>query len=881
MINIKKITALVLAASLITSTALASVLGSETYSAVQIEVAKGTTYVNNVFVSDQSGVGKQTENYYIYEPNEGVKPAIVNDTYIYGKTKVSSMLKKIQNSGMYPLMVMNSDYFSLQTGVPMGHQVVDGVVVTKDAQGEDAIGFMEDGSAFMSWLTIDTTIEITKNADIAPTKTSTTAKVQSDDESEAAQEEEQEEEYTPTVGQVVTVDNINKYPQPYSIYMLTDKFSTTTQHKSANYNVIIGSLSGEMKLDEEVSGVVEKIIEADGPIDIPKGKIVLTVDKNVGAQKMDKMKLFRQGDEVCIKSTASGDKRWASCTNIQGSIGGRLIKDGQIMDIDQSAAPRSAVGIKKDGSIIFYTIDGRQTGHSYGVRLKTLAARLKELGCVDAINLDGGGSTCIAGVYPGATTGTVLNKPSDGAERSVATFFALINTREPSGKPEKLHLTPAGGNYLSGTTAHFSAKATDTNDHPIEFDEEIVFTSEGSTYASTDGVAKLLGNGKVKVSATGGGISGSATMTVFSTPDAITLYDLKKDKAIKNLDVKGGETIQLGASATVGSKKLISDNGCYDWSVEGNIGKIDSDGIFTATEAVSTGNIVVSAGNKTVKLPVTVNGDKYAGYTRMEFACSDNLITITLSNLDGVTVQKENISINLDGAKADFEYDEDVITVATEGNKTKKLTVAITNSEGNRSIKTYTATGEQYDNHFVDTTSHWASSTISYMSERGIVNGVKNDNGTYSFNPDMNMTRAEFAVMISNYMGINPDDYKVLTVPFTDADQLPTWADVQIKALYTMGIMNGKTQADGSISFDSKANVTRAEVVTVLGRILGESIETEPMNYSDINTVPSYASSGFATMVSMGVISGYDDGTLKPNKNITRAEAVKMIYGIY
>lgn len=156
-----------------------------------------------------------------------------------------------------------------------------------------------------------------------------------------------------------------------------------------------------MRLNEDVTGVVEEIVESDGPIAIPRGKIVLTVDKKVAAEKMDKMKLFAVGDKVTINNTAEGDPRWKECRYIQGSIGGRLIKNGEIQDVDQSAAPRSAVGIRKDGSIIFYTIDGRQAGHSYGVRLKSLAARLKELGCVDAINLDGGGSTCIAGVYPG------------------------------------------------------------------------------------------------------------------------------------------------------------------------------------------------------------------------------------------------------------------------------------------------------------------------------------------------------------------------------------------------------------------------------------------------------------------------------------------------
>ncbi|MBQ8525974.1 MAG: phosphodiester glycosidase family protein [Clostridia bacterium] len=843
MINIRKITAIVLAVSLITTTALASVLGSETYSATEIEVASGTTYINNVFVSDQSGVGKQTENYYVYKPNSGVVPVIVNDSYIFGKTTVSSMMKKIQAQGMYPLMVMNSDFFSFKTGVPMGHQVVDGIVMSKDSEGEDAIGIREDGTAFMSWLGISTTITINSQT-------------------------------------MVNVENINKYPQPYAIYMLTDKFSTTTQHETPNYNVIIGSVSGEMRLNEEVTGVVEQIVEADGPIEIPQGKIVLTVDNNVPGEKMNMMKQFKVGDQVTVLNSAQGDDRWTDCKYIQGSIGGRLIKDGEIQDIDEAAAPRSAVGITSDGSIIFYTIDGRQQGHSYGVRLKTLAGRLKELGCVDAINFDGGGSTCIAGVYPGTSSGNVLNSPSDGSERSVATFFALMNTRQPSGEPARLHLSPAGGNYLSGATEHFSVRATDTNDHPVDISSEITYSSEGSTYTSTDGTARIIGNGKVSVTASGGGISGSAYMTVFSTPDSINVYD-PSGNAVKSLNVNGGESVQLRAVSTVGSKELISDSGCYTWSAEGGIGDISSDGLFTATKAVASGNILVTAGNKTVSLPVSVEGDRYAGVTKMEFSHDSDAIRVKLVNLEGITVEKENISVSLDGAKTNFDYDGENVTVPVSDDMEKKLTVAVTNSAGERTIRIYTATGKEYDNYFVDTTSHWSRSVIAYMSNRGIVNGFKNSNGTFSFNPDKNMTRAEFAVMTANYMGIDPDDYNVLTVPFADAAQLPDWASVQIKTLYTMGIMNGKTYGDGTVRFDSTANVTRAEVVTVLTRILGESLDNQQMNYVDIGDVPAYAIDGFSTMVSMGVLSGYDDGTLKPNKNITRAEAVKLIYGIY
>ncbi len=841
--KIKKITAVLLAASLITTTALASVLGTETYSSVEVDVAQGTTYINNVFISDQSGVGKQTENYYEYKPNDGIKPVIVNDTYIYGKSTVSNMLGKIRSQGLYPIMMMNSDFFSFKTGVPMGHQIVDGVIATKDSSGEDALGINPDGSGFVSWLTISTTVKVGEN--------------------------------------IINVENINKYPQPYAIYMLTDKFSDTTRAEKPSYNVIIGSASGEMKLDSEVTGVVEEVMESDGAIPIPRGKIVLVVDKEIAAERMEQMKLFNVGDSVTITNSAAGDSRWAQCTYIQGSVGGRLIKDGQVQNVDEAAAPRSAVGIKSDGSIIFYTIDGRQTGYSYGVRLKTLSNRLLELGCVDAINFDGGGSTCIAGIYPGESDAQILNKPSEGKERSVATFFALMNTRAASGVPGKLHLKPYGGNYLSGATQQFSVSATDTNDYPVAFSGEVTYSSDGSSYTSTTGYAKLVGNGKVTVRAVSGDISGSSTVTVFTNPDTISIHDVKTGNAINSLAVNGGDSVQVFGAATVGSKRLISDNGCYKWDVTGDIGSINSDGIFTASKISGSGNITATAGNKAVSIPVTVTGDKYASVSGIDFSEDESNVYAKFTGDESLRVEKENISVSVDGKKTDFSYDDSVVTIPAEGGMKKKIMVAATNSAGSRTIKSYTTAGKAYDNQFTDTTTHWGRDVISYMADRKIVNGVRAENGTYRFEPDKNMTRAEFAVMTANYLGINPSDYKVLTVPFADKDSLPSWAAVQIKALYTMGIMNGKTYADGSVRFDSTANVTRAEVVTVLTRVLGESIDTVPLNFSDIADVPSYALGGFTTMYSMGVVSGYDDGSLKPNKNITKAEAVKMIYGIY
>lgn len=90
--------------------------------------------------------------------------------------------------------------------------------------------------------------------------------------------------------------------------------------------------------------------------------------------------------------------------NILSALGGgpRLLKNGKIdingkaenfkPDILTGRAPRTAVGLSADNHLLLLTIDGRQSDLSVGMSLKELAKTLKDLGAVEAINLDGGGS---------------------------------------------------------------------------------------------------------------------------------------------------------------------------------------------------------------------------------------------------------------------------------------------------------------------------------------------------------------------------------------------------------------------------------------------------------------------------------------------------------
>ncbi len=85
----------------------------------------------------------------------------------------------------------------------------------------------------------------------------------------------------------------------------------------------------------------------------------------------------------------------------------------------QTRHPRTIVGSFGNGDIFFWVIDGRQPGWSRGATLEEIQIKLLELGVVDAYNLDGGGSTTMV------FKGKLLNRPSDGRERAVATHILI------------------------------------------------------------------------------------------------------------------------------------------------------------------------------------------------------------------------------------------------------------------------------------------------------------------------------------------------------------------------------------------------------------------------------------------------------------------------
>ena len=124
-------------------------------------------------------------------------------------------------------------------------------------------------------------------------------------------------------------------------------------------------------------------------------------------------------------------------SNLWQAVGGRgwLLKDGQLNDICYGAGdalgenrhPRTAVGWRENGDLIFVVADGRQDGYSDGVNLCDMALLMQSYGAVGAQNLDGGGSSTFVTKNTDGTL-SVKNKPSNtnNALRAVGDCLVLV-----------------------------------------------------------------------------------------------------------------------------------------------------------------------------------------------------------------------------------------------------------------------------------------------------------------------------------------------------------------------------------------------------------------------------------------------------------------------
>ena len=183
----------------------------------------------------------------------------------------------------------------------------------------------------------------------------------------------------------------------------------------------------------------------------PSGALVMEGTEYSGIGNENFFGILKDGTPII-----GGSSEWyANRDQIKEAVGGGacLVKDGKIYitsttDYYNSRASRTCVGITEDGQVVIMVLDGRQYPFSAGGSSIEIAQIMLEAGCVNAINLDGGGSTTFAAKQEGENDISIVNRPSDGFERRVSSSLLVVSKAGASDEFDHASLS-ADYTYLS------------------------------------------------------------------------------------------------------------------------------------------------------------------------------------------------------------------------------------------------------------------------------------------------------------------------------------------------------------------------------------------------------------------------------------------------
>lgn len=948
---------LLLIFSLLPVSALAAVYGDELKSDGR-ELAEGTVLSSSVSLGQR---GYIRDNYIVYTANESVKPAVVYGSKVCNYGSFSSMAKLLEAKGLHVIGGINGDYYEMASYAPLGIVISEGVLRSSDA-GHYAIGFHADGSAIIGQPTLSMSFV--------------------------------------SQGEKYPIAMLNKVRSGSGFALFTDEFSYTTKNRSAGTDIIL-SISEETVLTVNCSfkATVEEIKHSNGAIELPEGRLVLSISDESDPWRLGMLENLEVGQTIDF-SISCEDERWESVQNAVGALY-KLVSSGEVEEgLEATAHPRTAVGVTADGNTVFYTVDGRQPGFSSGASMVDVAQRMVELGCVEAVLLDGGGSTNLSALYVGDENLTQVNSPSDGYARSVTNYIMLVTEKgKQSGEAERLGIEPRSALLLSGAKMSFNFGAADSAAFATALPKDANVSSDvGSIDMSGNFTAQsFAGTGRVTLASPQLGAV-YANVQVITTPDSITISNGSAE--ISSLSLAPRASVDLSAHAMWGALDVIAQDNCFSWECDKNIGVIDENGVFTAAGYNCSGKITVSAGDKSVSIAVTVSGRPYlledfengtGSFTgsievekdhikvsrgqasaRLDYSLSGGRALLCTSSLradyayihmniygDGsgntlyigesvaavldftgwrsicVQIQPESaltlsisgsgsgniwidhivcspdkeadslaptlslsaengkisasisdngvlsassISLKIDSSPIDFAFDQKsgmLSASVPEDGAAHRISLEVSDIYGNRARASITLEPDEYSHPFADMLEHWAEKDVEYLFMLGYIGGYL-DGDVRTYEPDTAMTRADFAALLARWLKLDVEDYSDYVLPFDDNDEIPETLLPYVRAVCAEGIIYGISDY-GTLRFAPTEPLTRAQAMTMIGRIQSCGYSESELDFSDALEVESWALPYVRTLVAQQVVNGHNDGTLRPNESVTRAEAAKMI----
>ena len=306
-------------------------------------------------------------------PDLQLTPALASETL--GKKSTITTIAKKNNS----IVAINGTFFKPSTGVPLGTLMINKKMYTGPIYNRVAMGIFDNGY------------------DMARIQLNASLK---------------------THDKILKIDNINQ-PRMLSTYIIV-------------YTPEWGKMAPPSpKYGKQIAVKDNKVIAVStSALEIPEdGFVVVGPAQSLNAfadEKNIQLEILTTPEWKEVNHIISGGPYLVKNSNVYvdvteqklGSIGGRN--------------PRTAVGYTANNHLIIVTVDGREKS-SIGMTLFELASFMKSIGCVNAMNLDGGGSTVLY------VNGKVVNHPQiqGGIALSNALILNRINTEQLTASSEK------------------------------------------------------------------------------------------------------------------------------------------------------------------------------------------------------------------------------------------------------------------------------------------------------------------------------------------------------------------------------------------------------------------------------------------------------------
>ncbi len=325
---------------------------------------------------------------------------------------------------------------------------------------------------------------------------------------------------------LAALQGVNRLPHGSEIVCLTPVYSATPALDSDATVMLIRNVSSPLRPSVTVRGAVETVTELRKGTPLPRCPVNSALIVATGALRAALPERFKAGDaaqfrfDLVMNGPPPSRGRYASRAgtlrpalakpvwqDAQQAISGGpwLVRDGKIAvdgDAEDFPAaefvakrhPRTAVGVTKDRHLLLVTVDGRQS-QSAGLSLPELAALMLRLGAVNAMNLDGGGSTTM---FVG---GGIVNGPSDGILRPIADSLLLYADDSKLPDATDYHIAPsgAGGVHVRvGDTVNL--RIEDANGKPPAPDVPVVWgTDRGLGWITQGGAFRSVHPGSAQI----------------------------------------------------------------------------------------------------------------------------------------------------------------------------------------------------------------------------------------------------------------------------------------------------------------------------------------------------------------------------------------------